>query len=299
MAPIRACAAPVGDYDFDYGEYGYGDSGRRGGGSRRPSHGRPSSRGPKKPQRQQAQGSFDRACAGFGVRRCGRVRIRCCPGGQSPHWPGFETWTKCSWIPTSRTSLSICCCWALTVRQSATRTGDFGGTYRSDSIMLARIDPVEDKATLVSLHRDTLLDMGEYGNQKLNAAYALGGPSYMVETVSKLGGRAYFALRGSELRRLQGHRGRAWRRRSGRAHGNRRRRCGRIRGRRTANTHGRPGAHPLPRTPCVRRIRRRRLVPCGKSATGAECHCKEGSFDGHRDHDQHGSRPCRSTSRPT
>lgn len=67
-------------------------------------------------------------------------------------------------------------------------SGDFGEVYRSDSIMLARIDPVDKKATLISLHRDTLLDMGEYGNQKLNAAYSLGGASYMVETVSKLAG---------------------------------------------------------------------------------------------------------------
>lgn len=67
-------------------------------------------------------------------------------------------------------------------------SGEFGDAYRSDSIMLARIDPVQKKATLISLHRDTLLDMGEYGNQKLNTAYALGGASYMVETVSKLAG---------------------------------------------------------------------------------------------------------------
>lgn len=67
-------------------------------------------------------------------------------------------------------------------------SGEFGEAYRSDSIMLLRVDPVDKKATLVSLHRDTLLDMGEYGNQKLNAAYALGGASYMVETVSKLAG---------------------------------------------------------------------------------------------------------------
>lgn len=73
---------------------------------------------------------------------------------------------------------------------SSERDGDegFGGSYRSDSILLARIDAPAKKATLISLHRDTLLNMGENGNQKLNTAYALGGPSYMVETVSKLAG---------------------------------------------------------------------------------------------------------------
>ena len=46
--------------------------------------------------------------------------------------------------------------------------------YRSDSIMLARIDPGDKKVTLVSIHRDTLIDMGEWGNQKINAAYGIG-----------------------------------------------------------------------------------------------------------------------------
>lgn len=65
---------------------------------------------------------------------------------------------------------------------------DFGETYRSDSIMLARIDPVDKKVTLVSLHRDTMVDLGQYGTNKLNAAYAFGGPSLSVQTVSKLAG---------------------------------------------------------------------------------------------------------------
>lgn len=62
------------------------------------------------------------------------------------------------------------------------------GTYRSDSIMLARIDPVNKKITLVSIHRDTLVDLDEYGQQKLNAAYAYGGAALAVETVSELAG---------------------------------------------------------------------------------------------------------------
>lgn len=54
-------------------------------------------------------------------------------------------------------------------------SGDFGDSYRTDSIMLARIDPVSKKVTLVSLHRDTMVDMGEYGVNKLNAAHVFGG----------------------------------------------------------------------------------------------------------------------------
>ncbi len=68
-------------------------------------------------------------------------------------------------------------------------SGDFGDTYRTDSIMLARIDPVNKKVTLVSLHRDTMIDYGdEYGINKLNAAHVFGGPSLSVQTVSKLAG---------------------------------------------------------------------------------------------------------------
>ena len=67
-------------------------------------------------------------------------------------------------------------------------SGDFGDSYRTDSIMLARIDPVDKKVTLVSLHRDTMVDMGEYGVNKLNAAYVFGVPALSVQTVSQLAG---------------------------------------------------------------------------------------------------------------
>ena len=63
-----------------------------------------------------------------------------------------------------------------------------GDNFRSDSMILARIDPQQKKVTLISLHRDTLIDMGENGWQKLNAAHAIGGPAYTVEVVSKFAG---------------------------------------------------------------------------------------------------------------
>ena len=65
---------------------------------------------------------------------------------------------------------------------------ELGGVYRSDSIMLARIDPVQKKVALVSIPRDTKIDLGEYGVQKINAARAFGGPALAVEAVSKLAG---------------------------------------------------------------------------------------------------------------
>ena len=62
----------------------------------------------------------------------------------------------------------------------------YGGSFRSDSMMLARIDCPNKKVTLISLERDTLLDMGDAGWQKLNAASAIGGPAYAIEMVSKM-----------------------------------------------------------------------------------------------------------------
>ena len=72
--------------------------------------------------------------------------------------------------------------------------------YRTDTILLARVDPTEKQVTLVSIHRDTLIDFGSYGKQKINAAYSIGaerqeageqgvsGASYTVETISKFAG---------------------------------------------------------------------------------------------------------------
>lgn len=63
-----------------------------------------------------------------------------------------------------------------------------GDTFRSDSMMLVRIDPENKKATMVSLHRDTMINMGQYGAQKLNAAHSLGGSAYTVQVVSEMAG---------------------------------------------------------------------------------------------------------------
>lgn len=70
-------------------------------------------------------------------------------------------------------------------RAESAEYGRDQSNYRTDSIMLARIDPKQQQVTLVSLHRDTLVDLGENGQQKINAAYSLGGPSYTVEVVSR------------------------------------------------------------------------------------------------------------------
>lgn len=73
-------------------------------------------------------------------------------------------------------------------------SGTFGGSFRTDSMMLARIDPQDKEVTLISIPRDTKIELvndktgQNYGTQKINAAYAFGGASLAVDTVSKLAG---------------------------------------------------------------------------------------------------------------
>lgn len=66
--------------------------------------------------------------------------------------------------------------------------GDSTANFRSDTIILARVDPPAQKVALVSIPRDTLVDMGSHGEQKINAAYSYGGAAYMVEVVSEFAG---------------------------------------------------------------------------------------------------------------
>lgn len=69
------------------------------------------------------------------------------------------------------------------------QNGDTDGVYRTDTIILMRVDPVNKKVTLVSMPRDTQVNLGsQYGLQKLNAAYAFGGSSLAVSTISSVAG---------------------------------------------------------------------------------------------------------------
>ncbi|MCH4185209.1 MAG: LCP family protein [Eggerthellaceae bacterium] len=68
------------------------------------------------------------------------------------------------------------------------QSGDLDNTYRTDTIILARIDPVNKKVTLISMPRDTMVTLDGYGTQKLNAAYAFGGSALAVKTVSSISG---------------------------------------------------------------------------------------------------------------
>ena len=61
-------------------------------------------------------------------------------------------------------------------------------TGNSDTIMLARIDPEKPAVSLVSIPRDVEVSLPDHGNQKINAAYAYGGPAGAVNAVSSLCG---------------------------------------------------------------------------------------------------------------
>ena len=61
---------------------------------------------------------------------------------------------------------------------------DPGG--RSDAIMLARISADRERAQLVSIPRDSWVEIPGHGMDKINAAYALGGPSLLIQTVEDL-----------------------------------------------------------------------------------------------------------------
>ncbi|MGY1709508.1 LCP family protein [Geodermatophilus sp. SYSU D00758] len=59
---------------------------------------------------------------------------------------------------------------------------------RSDAIMLARFSADRQHAQVVSLPRDSWVEIPGHGMGKINAAYAYGGPSLLVQTVEQLTG---------------------------------------------------------------------------------------------------------------
>lgn len=57
---------------------------------------------------------------------------------------------------------------------------------RSDAIMIARFAGDRRHAQLVSIPRDSWVEIPGYGMNKINAAYAFGGPSLLIQTVEQL-----------------------------------------------------------------------------------------------------------------
>lgn len=65
------------------------------------------------------------------------------------------------------------------------RDGDVG---RSDTLMLAAVDEEQSRATLLSIPRDTRVEVGTYGYDKINHAYAFGGHEMTLAAVEKIVG---------------------------------------------------------------------------------------------------------------
>lgn len=66
-------------------------------------------------------------------------------------------------------------------------TGDAEGK-RTDTIMLLHVPDSGVEPTLISLPRDTLVDIPGHGQQKLNAAFSYGGGALLAQTVEGLTG---------------------------------------------------------------------------------------------------------------
>lgn len=60
-----------------------------------------------------------------------------------------------------------------------------GETGRSDAIMIATVDPIHNKVKLTSIMRDSYVYIDGYGNDKINHAYAYGGPELSIKTINE------------------------------------------------------------------------------------------------------------------
>lgn len=63
-----------------------------------------------------------------------------------------------------------------------------GDSTRSDSIMLVRVNPAGECLSMLSIPRDLLVDIPGVGEDKINAAYAIGGVPLSIKTVRELTG---------------------------------------------------------------------------------------------------------------
>ena len=62
--------------------------------------------------------------------------------------------------------------------------GNVGG-LRSDTVMVLRVDPEVERASLLSFPRDLWLPLASGGNQRINAAIQRGGPGNLVDTIEQ------------------------------------------------------------------------------------------------------------------
>jgi LCP family protein required for cell wall assembly len=68
------------------------------------------------------------------------------------------------------------------------RTAARAGLRRSDSIMLLRTDPGHHRLSYLSIPRDLRVEIPGYGEERINAAFHIGGPALALKTVRALTG---------------------------------------------------------------------------------------------------------------
>ena len=69
---------------------------------------------------------------------------------------------------------------------SDARADDESMGARSDTNIVVRVDPTTNSATLVSIPRDTMINIDSYGYCKFNAAYSYGGAALAIKEASEL-----------------------------------------------------------------------------------------------------------------
>ena len=62
---------------------------------------------------------------------------------------------------------------------------DDGGTARSDTMLLVSVDRKTKTLKFTSFMRDMWVEIPDYGEAKLNAAFAYGGPELLIKTIQK------------------------------------------------------------------------------------------------------------------
>ena len=65
------------------------------------------------------------------------------------------------------------------------RDGRDVGGLRSDTVMILRVEPGAERASLLSLPRDLWVPLAGGGNQRINSAIQNGGPSELIDTIEQ------------------------------------------------------------------------------------------------------------------
>ncbi|MBD8500822.1 LCP family protein [Paenibacillus arenosi] len=92
-----------------------------------------------------------------------------------PKDPAQPTYEPPKWEGTERVNILLL--------GADSRGIDTGEVPRSDTMLIASIDPITKQATLLSLLRDTYIPIPGHGDNRANAALALGGPELAMKAI--------------------------------------------------------------------------------------------------------------------